>query len=408
MRCYQLALAQHEAGDVCSARTSVLRALEEAPNFEKAQTLLLTLYDARDAQRRREHHEHMTLCSQRLALSSRRDRGIGSAARARGGAGFNRYFGGAGRLLSAAGVSRQPAVRRPLHLRAHQVPRLRRTCGPEGRGGRTTIPTPKTNFTKILRDISAVRPFVAGGPIVGSVLVALDDPALFKYPVSYMSEPGGWHAERQGGRELARISPQGRLHDLRRFPRGLATATTTVRTCVSRWRARCPERSGCSSPANEPIFDSFFKIDLKAAVSSTSAYGTNPPTYWGMYQDNDPKKRLIDHRERRQRHRRVVAVVGIGLHPGRRDQRDLQARRELPDLRFDPLNSGVGLISSDTSSPSSPSYLHGALMATTIPPRARIVRRHRAGRPTEERARPHRHRAAQGDRRQGRHRSSSR
>jgi tetratricopeptide (TPR) repeat protein len=44
---YQLALAQHEAGDDVHARTSVLRALEEAPNFEKAQTLLLTLYDAR-------------------------------------------------------------------------------------------------------------------------------------------------------------------------------------------------------------------------------------------------------------------------------------------------------------------------------------------------------------------------
>ena len=44
---YQLAMAQHEAGDDVHARKSVLRSLEEAPNFEKAQTLLLTLYDAR-------------------------------------------------------------------------------------------------------------------------------------------------------------------------------------------------------------------------------------------------------------------------------------------------------------------------------------------------------------------------
>jgi hypothetical protein len=43
----------------------------------------------------------------------------------------------------------------------------------------------------------------------------------------------------------------------------------------------------------EPIFDSFFKIDLSLASNSTSAYGTNPPTYWGIYQDNDPKKRLM-------------------------------------------------------------------------------------------------------------------
>jgi Tfp pilus assembly protein PilF len=40
---YQLALAYYEAGDGSSARREVLRALEDAPNFEKAQELLLRL-----------------------------------------------------------------------------------------------------------------------------------------------------------------------------------------------------------------------------------------------------------------------------------------------------------------------------------------------------------------------------
>jgi tetratricopeptide (TPR) repeat protein len=40
---YQLALAHHEAGDAANARREVLRALEEAPNFERAQGLLLTI-----------------------------------------------------------------------------------------------------------------------------------------------------------------------------------------------------------------------------------------------------------------------------------------------------------------------------------------------------------------------------
>jgi len=44
---YQLAQAQHDAGDDVQARKTVLRALEEAPNYENAQTLLLLLYDAR-------------------------------------------------------------------------------------------------------------------------------------------------------------------------------------------------------------------------------------------------------------------------------------------------------------------------------------------------------------------------
>jgi Tfp pilus assembly protein PilF len=44
---YQLALAYADAGDNAAARREVLRALELAPNFEKAQELLLKLRDAR-------------------------------------------------------------------------------------------------------------------------------------------------------------------------------------------------------------------------------------------------------------------------------------------------------------------------------------------------------------------------
>jgi tetratricopeptide (TPR) repeat protein len=47
---YQLAVAYREAGDTTAARHTVLRALEDAPNFEKAQTLLLEIHDARTAQ----------------------------------------------------------------------------------------------------------------------------------------------------------------------------------------------------------------------------------------------------------------------------------------------------------------------------------------------------------------------
>ena len=44
---YQLALAYRRAGDPVKAKRTVLRALEEAPNFEKAQDLLLAIIDGR-------------------------------------------------------------------------------------------------------------------------------------------------------------------------------------------------------------------------------------------------------------------------------------------------------------------------------------------------------------------------
>jgi tetratricopeptide (TPR) repeat protein len=44
---YQLALAYHEADDDLSARKALLRSLEEAPNYVKAQELLLTIVDGK-------------------------------------------------------------------------------------------------------------------------------------------------------------------------------------------------------------------------------------------------------------------------------------------------------------------------------------------------------------------------
>src|SRR5690348_17299044 len=58
----------------------------------------------------------------------------------------------------------------------------------EGPGWSHDYPDAEENFTKILRDVTAVRPFVEQGPMVGSVLIELSDSTLFRYPVSYMSE----------------------------------------------------------------------------------------------------------------------------------------------------------------------------------------------------------------------------
>lgn len=46
---YQLALALHRAGDDAGARRAVLQALEAAPDFERAQKLLLELHQSAPA-----------------------------------------------------------------------------------------------------------------------------------------------------------------------------------------------------------------------------------------------------------------------------------------------------------------------------------------------------------------------
>lgn len=167
-------------------------------------------------------------------------------------------------------------------------------AGPEGPGWSHDYPDADQNLMKILRDVTAVHPFVEQGPMVGSVLVALDDPLLFKYPVSYMSEPGAWHPndkELAGFRAYVLKGGFMIFDDFREGWRGDYDWTHLQElTSLAFPKLRWMQLTG-----NEPIFDSFFKIEMNKAVEwpSTSAYGTRPPTYWGMFQDNDPKKRLI-------------------------------------------------------------------------------------------------------------------
>src|SRR4051812_4024305 len=61
---------------------------------------------------------------------------------------------------------------------------FRNWAGAEGPGWSHDYPRAEYDFVRILRDVTSVRPFTDEGPIVGSVIVALDDPLLFKYPVS--------------------------------------------------------------------------------------------------------------------------------------------------------------------------------------------------------------------------------
>jgi len=167
-------------------------------------------------------------------------------------------------------------------------------AGREGPGWSHDYPDAEENFAKILRDITNVHPFVVQGPMVGSVLVAVDDPLLFKYPVSYMSEPGGWHPSEKEVAAFRSYLLKGGFMIFDDFREGWGGNYdwTNLRQIMA---AAIPSAKWVQLTGNEQIFHSFFDIDMKSAVvwPSRSAYGNQPPTYWTVYQDNDPKKRMI-------------------------------------------------------------------------------------------------------------------
>ena len=205
--------------------------------------------------------------------------------------GMEQYFGNSGEFYTP------PAYHgNPLYDGRFTFARIKYRgyahMSPEGPGWSHDYPDAEENFTKILRDITAVRPFVEAGPIVGSAVVAMDDPAVFKYPVSYMSEPGGWSptdAEIAGLRAYLLKGGFMIFDDFREGWRGQYDFSA-LQNHLSR---AIPTAKWVQLTGKEPIFDSFFKIDLNGPISGTSAYGTNKPTFWGVYQDNDPKKRLL-------------------------------------------------------------------------------------------------------------------
>lgn len=233
----------------------------------------------------------MRLLAAGLALSLLVSASADAQRRQGGNQGFGRYFGNANDFWEPPEFrgnnpydGRVTFVRIKYRGYAHM--------GPEGPGWAHDYPYGETNFMKILRDISAVKPFVENGPMVGSVLLSMDDPTIFKYPVSYLSEPGGWAPNEKEVAALRSYLLKGGFmifDDFREGWRG-EYDFTHLRQIMN---VALPGAKWVQLNGKEPIFDSFFKIDLNAAVNQTSAYGTNPPTYWGIYQDNDPKKRLI-------------------------------------------------------------------------------------------------------------------
>jgi hypothetical protein len=216
----------------------------------------------------------------------------GAAQRRPGGGGFNQYFGGPDEYYQPPAFHGNPQYDGRFTFARIKYRGFDHFSGREGPGWSHDYPDAEENFAKILRDVTIVNPFVEAGPIVGSAIVTLDDPALFKYPVSYMSEPGGWHPNEQEIAGLRKYLLKGgfMIFDDFREGGGWGYDWTNLRQEMAR---ALPNARWVQLTGKEPIFHSFFDVDLEKAINPTSAYGPRPPTYWGIYEDNDPKKRLM-------------------------------------------------------------------------------------------------------------------
>ena len=160
-------------------------------------------------------------------------------------------------------------------------------CGGQGPGWSHDYPRADAHFMRILKEITSMRPFVEQGPIIGSAIVSLEDRALFSYPIAYMSEPGGWRLSDAEIRGLKRYIERGGFiifDDIEGDP------NPDYQNLLFQWRRAFPKSVPVKLTGDHPIFDCFFKIDLDKIPSKVGRFD---PEYWAIFQDNDPKKRML-------------------------------------------------------------------------------------------------------------------
>ena len=114
--------------------------------------------------------------------------------------------------------------------------------------------------------------------------VRLTDPALFDYPVLYMSEPGYWQMSDAEAKGLGDYLKKGGFIIFDDF------RDEHWYNLEAQMRRVMPEGKWLSLDAKHQVYHSFFEID---ALDLLTSYGPHKPEYFGMFEDNDPTKRLL-------------------------------------------------------------------------------------------------------------------
>ena len=166
------------------------------------------------------------------------------------------------RLRYGSGLSQMGGFRRREAPWAHDYPRA------------------DVHFMKILDEITLLTPRMDGSNVLG-----LDEPELFEFPFAYMSEPGFWQPSDGEVAGLRAYLEKGGFLIFDDF-RG-----SDWYNLETQMRRVLPGSRFVDIDASHPVFHAFFEID--APLEFVPPYGGEPPRFLGLFEGNDPAKRLI-------------------------------------------------------------------------------------------------------------------
>lgn len=149
-------------------------------------------------------------------------------------------------------------------------------------------PVAEQNLMRIMSEISYL------GPRIDDLhVMALDDPGLFKYPVAYIIEPGWWTMSDEEAVAFRTYLQKGGfviVDDFKVRGYGGGMGGGGWENFEEQMLRVLPGARFAEIAAAHPIFHSFFEID--SLEHFPQAYNAGPAVFRGVYEDNDPRKRL--------------------------------------------------------------------------------------------------------------------
>jgi hypothetical protein len=141
-------------------------------------------------------------------------------------------------------------------------------------------PRAERNFLAILDETTFVRAQTQSSNILG-----FDDPELFNFPIAYIVEVGFWNPSESEVAALGDYLRKGGFLIVDDFRGGYELDNLEFHL-----RRALPEANMVRVEDTDEIFDTFFRIVPEDVIPP---YGGQAPLWYGIYEDNDPAKRLM-------------------------------------------------------------------------------------------------------------------
>ena len=141
-------------------------------------------------------------------------------------------------------------------------------------------PAMERHLMEMVRELTTLRPHIRG-----SNIHTFDDPELLKHPLAYLSEPGYWYPSDAEAAGLRTYLAKGGFLIVDDFMRGeWANFERQILRAL-------PGAKIVRLDTSHPIFDSFFHI--KSLDMSYPHDRFLKAEFFGIHEDNDPRKRLV-------------------------------------------------------------------------------------------------------------------